>query len=129
MWFVLFGEKSVLRDVKGAAPERAQCARCGFVSDLRLRTRRTWFTLYFLPVFPISRAEHVLVCNRCGASYYPGSTGFRDPQPVDEDADAGKTVLVCPACSGKMRIPLKLEKAIRVTCPHCRDQFTVSVTR
>jgi hypothetical protein len=38
-------------------------------------------------------------------------------------------VLLCPACTNKMRVPLKPDKPIRVTCPHCRDQFTVTVDR
>lgn len=33
--FFLFGVQTVRRDVKGSLPQRAHCARCGLISDLR----------------------------------------------------------------------------------------------
>ncbi|SRR5258708_35392044 len=125
--FVVFGVKTVQRAVKNSVPERRHCARCGFVSDFRQRREQRFATIFFLPVVPISKSEPIVTCNRCGDSYYGNHVGF---QPGGgEDANQGKSVLVCPVCSGKMRIPQKLENAIRVTCPHCRDQFTVSVNK
>ena len=125
--FFAFGVQTVRRDVKGSLPERAQCARCGLISDFRRRREQRYFTLFFLPVFPISRSEFILPCNRCGASYY--TNHFGSGPGADVDTGPQKAVLVCHACSGKMRVSLKLERAIRVACPHCREQFTVSVDR
>lgn len=125
--FILFGVRTILRDVKGGIALREHCSRCGLVSDFRHQRERRFVTLYLVPVIPISKAESIITCNRCGASYDTNHRGF---QPgVGADTDPGKTLLVCPGCSGKMRIPLKLDNAIQVTCPHCQDQFTVSVNR
>ena len=123
--FFLFGSRTLRRDVKGSGPEREPCARCGFVSDFRRQREQRYFTLFFLPVFPISKADPILTCNRCGTSY----AASHCPPGTGMDSDREKAVLVCPACAGKMRVPVRLEKAIRVTCPHCRDQFTVTVDR
>lgn len=121
--FFLFGTCTVDRDKKGGLLERRHCARCGMISDMRERTRRQYFSLFFIPVIPISKAEPILTCNRCKASY-----GFEyrwngpDPEPE-------KTVLECPGCSGKLRIPSRFGRALKVKCPHCHNQFTVSVER
>ncbi|MBI2686768.1 MAG: zinc ribbon domain-containing protein [Acidobacteria bacterium] len=125
--FIVFGARTIQRDVKNGVPERRHCALCGLVSDFRQQRRRLFFTLFFLPVFPISRAESIITCNRCGTSY---PAGHPEVPPHDgEEPGLEKTILVCPSCSRKMSISLKLDNAIRVTCPHCGDQFTVSVNR
>lgn len=126
MFFILFGTRSVTRDVKNEAPERRHCGRCGAISNLRHQTRRQYFTLFLIPIIPISKPESILTCNRCGASYYPYDQAFQNP-PADQ-ATPERTVLICPTCSGKMRIPVKRQNSIEVTCPHCDDKFTVSVT-
>lgn len=124
--FFLAGWRTVRRDVKGRAPEREHCGRCGLVSEFRYQRQRTYFTLFFVPILPISKAESIITCSRCDGSYY---ANYSEHRPEVETPDNSKTVLVCPTCSGKMRIPVKPDKAIRVTCPQCRDQFTVTVNR
>ena len=120
----VFGVRTIRRDVNSVL-ERERCARCGFFSDFRRQREQRYFTLFFLPVFPMSKADPVVTCNRCGTSYH---TNHYPSQPgAGMDAHLEKAVLLCPACTGKMRVPLKPDKPIRVTCPHCRDQFTVTV--
>ncbi|WP_321469911.1 zinc-ribbon domain-containing protein [uncultured Paludibaculum sp.] len=125
--FFLVGVQPVRRTLEDRAPERGHCAKCGFVSDMRHQSIRSYFTLFFVPVIPISKAEQVLTCVRCGTSYPPTYRGF--PSGEGAETDPTKTVLLCPACSGKVRIPIKPDNSIRVTCPHCGDKFTVSINR
>jgi hypothetical protein len=124
--FFLFGTKIVHRDQKDRPPERAECPQCGLISDFRHQRRQSWFTAYFLPVFPVSKSEPILTCNRCNTSFISLGPRFHPATPSDDGSE--KAVLVCPGCSGKLRVPV-LEKTIRVTCPHCRDHFTVTVDR
>lgn len=84
-------------------------------------------TLFFVPVIPISKADSILTCNRCGACYYANHPDLHSAR--ETNAGAEKAVLVCPGCTGKLRVPSTFRKAIRVTCPHCRDQFTVTVSK
>jgi hypothetical protein len=125
--FFIFGTQIVRRDVKDSLPQRAHCARCGFISDLRQQREQRYLSLFFLPVVPISKADSILTCNRCGAGYYANHPDVHSVRGTD--AGNEKAVLVCPNCTGKMRVPSSFQKAIRVTCPHCRDQFTVTVSK
>jgi hypothetical protein len=68
--FPVFGVRTIRRDVKGSALERERCARGGFFSDFRRQRGQRYFTLFSLPVFPMSKADPVLPCYRCGTSYH-----------------------------------------------------------
>src|SRR5215831_17503953 len=125
--FFVFGVATRDRDVSGVLPRRGHCVPCGFVSDLRQQRRQRWITLFFLPVIPISKVQDIITCNRCGASFLASHPGFQSGMPGEASPD--KAVLVCPSCSEKMRVPVSLENAIRVRCPHCREQFTISVNK
>jgi hypothetical protein len=74
--FILFGSKTVKTPVKGGLNLRKYCDRCRLLSDLREHSFRQYFTLFFIPVFPISKGESLLICNRCGASFYAQSEDY-----------------------------------------------------
>ncbi|PZE80429.1 zinc ribbon domain-containing protein [Curtobacterium sp. MCBD17_032] len=42
------------------------CALCGSTAAQRLHRLRTWFTLFFVPVFPFGHGRYVLQCSYCG---------------------------------------------------------------
>ena len=44
------------------------CSFCGNPSAHSLRKRVTKFTLFFIPLFPVMPAKHLLQCTFCGAS-------------------------------------------------------------
>jgi DNA-directed RNA polymerase subunit RPC12/RpoP len=133
--FILFGSKTVKTPVKNGLNLRKQCDRCRLLSDMQEHSARQYFTLFFIPVFPISNGESSLVCSRCGASFYvrpedyPGSeressshsggATERGPEP-----DAEKMVVACDYCKGRLRIPMTGRRLL-VTCPHCKREFEV----
>lgn len=41
------------------------CPTCGSLREYRLRARRPFLTLYFIPVFPIGAAEEFVQCSSC----------------------------------------------------------------
>lgn len=61
---IIFGSrsKSVLTAVLFFA-----CAVCGSQAAQRLFRLRTWFTLFFVPVFPFGHGRYVMQCAFCGA--------------------------------------------------------------
>jgi hypothetical protein len=76
--FLIFGTKTVWEDVRNSPSERMHCERCSMISDFRRRCGRLVFTLFFLPLFPISKSKYVLTCNRCGTDHQarpPGTPG------------------------------------------------------
>jgi hypothetical protein len=133
LMFILLGAKTVKTLVKNGLNLRKPCDRCRLLSDLREHSFRQYFTLFFIPVFPISRGESMLVCNRCGASFYiqredhltskmesprySASDAMKEPPP-----DAEKLVIVCDYCQGRLRIPMTGRRLL-VTCPHCKKEF------
>ncbi|AZG48750.1 zinc-ribbon domain-containing protein [Gordonia insulae] len=45
-----------------------QCVFCHAQAAQRLIRTRTWFTLFFLPIFPFGRGNHSVHCAYCGNS-------------------------------------------------------------
>jgi hypothetical protein len=123
--FIIFGTKSVKKPVKDGLSLRRYCDRCRFLSDMGEYSFRPYFTLFFIPVFPISKAESMLVCGRCGATFYSPSEDYQadveDPKKKSEDE--GKKVITCIYCSGRLRVPVGTGRKLLVTCPHCRKEF------
>ncbi len=63
--FVIFGWGK--QTVSNHGPVfRSHCDRCNNEELWQLYTRRTWFTLFFIPVIPYS-TEHLLICPVCSS--------------------------------------------------------------
>src|SRR5205823_4531831 len=43
--------------------------RCGQRADMVGKSHRTWFTVFFIPVFPLSGATRFSQCARCGGQF------------------------------------------------------------
>ena len=60
--FLLFGLKTVLKDLPGRL---ATCQHCGRFAHHHLQQRATKFTLFFIPVLTTSRSYRI-TCANCG---------------------------------------------------------------
>jgi transcription elongation factor Elf1 len=60
--FLLFGLKTVLRDLPGRL---ATCRHCGQFAQHRIQERATKFTLFFIPVLTTSKTYNI-TCTNCG---------------------------------------------------------------
>ena len=74
--FVLFGTRTVISD-DAAPPVHTRCPRCGREADLLARSYRLWFTLFFLPLFPISGKRRFTQCPHCGGQFPVASEELR----------------------------------------------------
>jgi zinc-ribbon family len=133
--FILFGSKTVKIPLKNGLNLRKHCDRCRLLSDMQEHISRQYFTLFFIPVFPISKGESVLVCARCGASFYAQPEDYLRSEREISFHSAGATergsapgvekmVIVCDYCEGRLSIPMKGQRLL-VTCPHCKRKFEV----
>ena len=124
--FILFGSKIVKSVVKDGLSLRKRCAKCQLLSDLQEHSFRQFFTIFFIPIFPISKGESLLVCKRCGATFYIQPEDHVEALAENSSRslapDAEKLVIVCDHCEGRLRIPMT-ERRLRVTCPHCKREF------
>lgn len=50
-----------------------QCPHCGLTTTFARKTRMHFFTIFFVPLFPVSGARTVLECQNCHAKYDLGA--------------------------------------------------------
>lgn len=60
--FLLFG-LSTRERVR--AQQQMACEVCGWTAAQSLLERRTRFTLFFVPLFPVKPSRYLLVCGHC----------------------------------------------------------------
>jgi tetratricopeptide (TPR) repeat protein len=68
-FILLFGIRPVVSDDPSTPPVNAVCPRCGQRADIVGKSVRNWFTLFFIPVFPVSGARGFSQCSKCGAQF------------------------------------------------------------
>jgi tetratricopeptide (TPR) repeat protein len=73
-FILLFGTRPI-ETGDGAPPVRTVCPNCNQTADIVGRSYRQWFTVFFIPVFPISGSTRFSRCGNCGATF---------PVPADE---------------------------------------------
>ncbi|HLL89217.1 MAG TPA: zinc-ribbon domain-containing protein [Tepidisphaeraceae bacterium] len=73
-FILLFGTKPIVSDEPGQ-PVEARCPQCGREATFHGKSYRLWFTLFFLPVVPVSGKKPLSQCSACDAQF---------PIPLDE---------------------------------------------
>jgi tetratricopeptide (TPR) repeat protein len=73
-FILLFGSRNIISN-EHVPPVQTTCPRCGQPSDIVGRPYRTWFTIFFLPVFPLSGSRRFSECANCHAQF---------PVPVED---------------------------------------------
>jgi hypothetical protein len=142
MWMVI-GRKHQYVRKPGGLEVMKTCPRCMGPAKFFEVVPKEYFTVYWVPLFPIpsSDKEPVLECSGCHDRYRlspsdhelatkqmrapagkPGSTSS-SPSP-GAGAEVERVVLLCPACNAGARVP-KVRDRIRVTCPKCTTRFEV----
>ncbi|HEY8748109.1 MAG TPA: zinc-ribbon domain-containing protein [Tepidisphaeraceae bacterium] len=67
-FIILFGSRAIISN-DAAEPVRTTCPRCNREVDMQGRSFRNWFTLFFVPMFPISGRKSFTQCPQCGAQF------------------------------------------------------------
>jgi tetratricopeptide (TPR) repeat protein len=68
-FILLFGTRARIHDDHAARPVEAVCPRCNQRAQIVGKTYRNWFTVFFIPIFPISGAQRFSQCSNCGAQF------------------------------------------------------------
>ncbi|MBW1698142.1 MAG: zinc ribbon domain-containing protein [Deltaproteobacteria bacterium] len=80
-----------------------RCPSCG-LTRAYLKRIDHYFTLFFVPIFPVKKGEPVLVCDRCQEQgfEYRGVEEPWQPKEVQMCSQCGRTLdksfLYCPYC-------------------------------
>ncbi len=67
-FIILFGSRQIASSEGGASLE-TRCPNCGANTRFVGKSYRNWFTVFFIPVFPISGAQRVSQCSQCQAVF------------------------------------------------------------
>jgi tetratricopeptide (TPR) repeat protein len=68
-FILLFGTRPIISNDPDAGSVNTVCPRCGQRADIVGKVYRPWFTLFFIPVFPIGGAKRFSQCSNCGAQF------------------------------------------------------------
>lgn len=104
--FFLFG---IVPREKQIGTETCYCPFDEHETTCTLYERRTWFMLFFVPVFPVSGKQVVKRCNTCGMDI--SQAGFyRQAFPQSQRTK------ICPSCGSEVSGDANY-------CPSCGYQF------
>jgi zinc ribbon protein len=59
------------------------CPRCNAPGEYSLKRVRPWFTLYFIPFFPIGGGQRYVECDRCRQPYPEDVLHYQPPNETD----------------------------------------------
>lgn len=68
-FILLFGTRPIISNDASAPTVNAVCPRCGQRAEIAGKIYRSWFTVFFIPIFPISSARKFSQCSACGAQF------------------------------------------------------------
>src|SRR5205085_7504003 len=97
MPFIIWGSRGITSTLdKG----EFYCPRCNRDRlPYALKSTRPWFTLYFIPLFPIGGAEKYVECQRCGGTFREEVLDYEPPTEAErflgelyDDLEDGKSV-------------------------------------
>jgi tetratricopeptide (TPR) repeat protein len=67
-FILLFGSRNIVSH-DNVPPVETTCPRCGQPARIVGKSYRTWFTIFFLPIFPMSGATRFSECSQCRAQF------------------------------------------------------------
>jgi tetratricopeptide (TPR) repeat protein len=76
-FIILFGSRNIISADHSARAVETHCPRCGQFTHIVGKTYRNWFTLFFLPVFPLSGSKRFSECSACHAQFTVGLDDLR----------------------------------------------------
>jgi tetratricopeptide (TPR) repeat protein len=81
-FILLFGTRPIISADASTPPANVVCPRCGQRADLVSKIYRPWFTIFFIPVFPVGAAKRFSQCSSCGAQF------MAEPREIERHAAA-----------------------------------------
>ena len=110
MFFLIAGVQPRTRTLDDT-PRR--CPNCGR-NTAKLKRIDHYFSLFFIPLFPVKRGDEILLCENCGHSSSPeGETFFVRPG-VAEDGE--RPAGICPECGRAVEARFSY-------CPYCGSRL------
>lgn len=109
--FFIFGTKNIESKFPTNLSKIAFCSKCGQDRNLFAYCTRKFFSLFFIPIFPLEKREDYWKCSVCDASYYMS--------PVEIKNNITKEVVTCINCNQKISVPVDKDK-YHIKCAYCK---------
>lgn len=81
MPIIIYGSRGVVSELSDGDFD---CPHCQNQASYRLKRVRRYFTLFFIPVFPINSGIHFVECDHCGSQFEEAVLDYRPPSPQDD---------------------------------------------
>lgn len=98
--FIIFGTRGRVSNSSDGEVLHHACPRCS--CDLESKDLKQWFTLFFIPIFPVNTIESFYQCNGCGATYTKSAkqeildaSKDRDQLELEAKLRYSKTLIAC----------------------------------
>ncbi len=97
MPIIFFGTRGISWTVDSG---EFHCPRCSEKVPYKLKSTRPWFTVYFIPLFPVGGSERHVECRECGGAFREDVLEYRAPKDSSQDyaaelyeeLEAGKSI-------------------------------------
>lgn len=66
--FIIYGTRK-LKKILGEQQHLFQCQNCNNLIHYKLMSLWTWFTLFWIPIFPVGRKKYYSICPVCERGY------------------------------------------------------------
>jgi hypothetical protein len=80
MPIIIYGSRGIFSDLDSG---EFDCPHCQNHAAYRLRQVRRFFTLFFLPLFPVSSGVRFVECGRCGSQFQEAVLDYRFQEVED----------------------------------------------
>ena len=124
--FLIFGSKYVDSKVPGGKTTIGYCTTCGEEKVLFEYTSRQFFSLFFLPIFPLGNDRTIFKCEGCSANYSLNPSQVRGNSSEYRSSEPPPKEFTCPKCGQRGRIRRPGNKPITLQCERCRCRFPVN---
>ena len=81
--FIIWGSRGLSKHIDSG---RFYCPRCDRPDvEYDLKSVREWFTVYWIPIFPVGGHQRFVECRRCGQAYQERVLDMEPPAPPSEE--------------------------------------------
>ncbi len=104
-FILFFGSRQLTSNDGTAVALDTRCPRCGNPGTLIGKFVRSWFTLFFIPLFPIGAKQRFTQCKQCGASFamppeqFAGAAARADAKQIQRGITMYNSLRASPANS------------------------------
>lgn len=114
-FIILFGTKTVVsRDDR--EPVQARCPGCGRLTMIHPMKARQWFTLFFIPVIPMGKAQQFCQCQACNGQFVADIDALKRKGAMPDSRDYQRAIELFNEMKATPKDAVKLHALMLAYC-------------